>query len=112
MTISINLKKISFIFLINLVIFLCCLITLDVFFGLIYNPAKTAPQKNESYPKVDKNLSKQLLSPYFGWNETPDTKLKGTLSQDGSISNLKKIKILTGYILPIITSALLRYLPL
>lgn len=68
--------------MINLVVLICCLIALDVIFGLMYSPVDIVQEKIEGYHNEETHLPKQLLSPYFGWIETPGTKLKGALSQE------------------------------
>ena len=82
MTITINSKKIIKILLVNLVVLLCCFIALDVIFGLIHSPAKIVQNRAEGDHNEETHLPKHLLSPYFGWIDTPGTKLKDSLSRD------------------------------
>ena len=85
-----NYKKKLFLIAINFLVFICGVVGADFVFGFIYNSAtinleKTINNNEYTATKITRALNehpglpKHLLSPYFGWIETPRTTLKSAL---------------------------------
>jgi len=75
------LRKKLLILLINVICLVCGVIVVDLLLGYISNPTIIRYNNTKEKTNTKKAVPKHLLSPYFGWIETPGTILNDIVSQ-------------------------------
>lgn len=77
-----NFRKILRLVAINLAVLAGCIVLVDLLFGLIYKRTTINLEKNRKLTEETTAPPKHLLSPYFGWIETPGTTLRTSMPQN------------------------------
>ena len=76
-----TIKKTAAVVAVNAIVLLAILLIFDLLFGALVGRIKMAAETVQPKIKALASLPNHLLSPYFGWIETPGTRLKELLYQ-------------------------------